>query len=589
MIASVSKLPQNLYPTPIMLRKSWFVRWAVPFVLGVLTVQAQDKTPPRIISTASLDGQTIGVRFDKPVDPASAQDAGNYRLKTGAVTSARLRSDGISVELMVKGLTESNYTLKVAGVLDRFTNAANSSATGIVLGLTAEDFGSPLQTGSAFCSAPGSIQVQAGGFDAWFNHDSFHFIHQKRIGDFDVRVQVTEFGPVGAQENAKALLMVRDGTNVGSRDVAVTVYPRQKNWVAFARSAVNGPSAVINGNWNVAWPAGTVYPNAWLRLRRIGNTFTAFGSTNGTVWNQVGDVVIPTPPYPATVSLGLGTTSTGDQFPGSPMVNVSYENFGDIEVIDPVIIFTQHPSDVTVRASTPATFHAAVSVSEAFATNLVYQWQLGAADIAGANSPNYTIPLASLSQDGTRYRLKAFLPGAAVAFSRDAGLHVISHDETPAIVPLEGPLNVMVGGLTFTRPPAWKWAPLPDNESAQVCFDVPTANENDPTDVLFYPINKDAKEMEKAWKASFPEADEPGNSSEDRVKIGPSEIVYLTWRGVYQLPNSKSRPKRGNKFVLAVVPGPKTYVQVRLYGPEADVDKALNNFKKMVEGSLRGE
>ncbi len=52
--------------------------------------------------------------------------------------------------------------------------------------------------------------------------------------------------------------------------------------------------------------AALTTPNAWVRLRRVGNTFTAFRSTDGVSWVTVGAY---TQAMPATLHLGMAVTS----------------------------------------------------------------------------------------------------------------------------------------------------------------------------------------------------------------------------------------------------------------------------------------
>ena len=58
--------------------------------------------------------------------------------------------------------------------------------------------------------------------------------------------------------------------------------------------------AVTAGNFPVN------YPHTWLRLNRVGNVFTGFGSYDGTNWTQLGTVTIA---MPAQIYLGLAVAS----------------------------------------------------------------------------------------------------------------------------------------------------------------------------------------------------------------------------------------------------------------------------------------
>src|SRR5206468_12910210 len=48
------------------------------------------------------------------------------------------------------------------------------------------------------------------------------------------------------------------------------------------------------------------YPNTWLRLRRQGDEFTAYASTNGISWMRYATYALP---LPSTVYFGMAVTS----------------------------------------------------------------------------------------------------------------------------------------------------------------------------------------------------------------------------------------------------------------------------------------
>ena len=61
---------------------------------------------------------------------------------------------------------------------------------------------------------------------------------------------------------------------------------------------------------------------------------------------------------------------------------------------------TTQPANVTVQVGQTASFNVAASGS----TPLNYQWQRNQTDITGANSPSYTTPATTSSDDGARFR-----------------------------------------------------------------------------------------------------------------------------------------------------------------------------------------
>lgn len=282
-------------------------------------------TPLHAISAANLHG-TIGVRFNQPVEKFSAETLSHYSLSNGTVVGATLQPDGKTVALDTSGFLQTDFTLQVNGVTNLAGSVASDSISGTTQDFISQDIGGPADPGSALACGFGDFNIVAGGNDIWFDADSFHFLHQERMGDFDVRVQVAAFQ--GGGINAKAALSVRESLQPGSRHFTITVYPSQANWTAFGRLSTDGTSTVAQGGWRVNWLAG--FPNVWMRLKRVGNKFAVFGGSNGTDWTPVADLFIPEPSYPETVFVGLATTSTGDQFGDLPLAAVEYRNFGEI-------------------------------------------------------------------------------------------------------------------------------------------------------------------------------------------------------------------------------------------------------------------
>lgn len=395
-----------------------------------------DTTPPVLVSAGSLNAATIGLSFNEPLDPATAQNPASYTVPAGvSVVSTELQTDQKTVVLAVTGLTGTSFSIAAGGVRDLAGNAAAPApVTGTVITQSVADVGFPMEAGTAYSTAPGSLTLHAGGRDVWFNDDSFLFAPVEKTGDFDVRVQVSEFGPATAFSHAKALLMVRETLEAESRHISVTVYPGMKNWTAFRREFTAGDSSVPMGNWRVNWPEGTDFPNVWLRLRRSGDMFTTYGSPDGDVWTQVGDPYMPEEPYPATVQLGMGATSMGDEAPGSPMVDATFQNFGSFGVPGSVITFVQQPAAASVPENTRATFQAVVSVTGTALENVDYQWFRDEAIIPGANAASYTTGDLTRADSGARFQLKASVSGGDSHLSSEVVLTVLPDIIPPSII-----------------------------------------------------------------------------------------------------------------------------------------------------------
>ncbi|GIJ71286.1 ABC transporter permease subunit [Virgisporangium ochraceum] len=118
--------------------------------------------------------------------------------------------------------------------------------------------------------------------------DAFRFVHRPLAGDGRITVAVTSLVSAGDVPWARAGLIVRAGTQPGSRYAAVMV------------TAAHG---VRMQHDHVHDRAGSPARARWLRLTRSGDTVTGEASTDATAWTRIGTVTLPG--LPRTVEAGL--------------------------------------------------------------------------------------------------------------------------------------------------------------------------------------------------------------------------------------------------------------------------------------------
>ncbi|MGB7749565.1 MAG: lamin tail domain-containing protein [Verrucomicrobiia bacterium] len=113
---------------------------------------------------------------------------------------------------------------------------------------------------------------------------------------------------------AEAGLMARASLDPGSPFAAALATPAMNGDFFADRTATNG-AAATSGSFPVN------YPNTWLRLNRVGNVFTGFGSYDGSNWTQLGTVTIV---MPSQIYLGLAVASHNTNQPTTTQF-VDYE------------------------------------------------------------------------------------------------------------------------------------------------------------------------------------------------------------------------------------------------------------------------
>jgi uncharacterized repeat protein (TIGR01451 family) len=264
-----------------------------------------DTEPAHVVAVGSLDGLSIGIRFNEEIDTNSgpAMDVGNYQVDGGniGVISLTFRPDGKSVRLDLASPIVGSATLDVLDIPDYAGNATVSSTNVTPLGYTAQDIGGPVQPGSHFTSDNQFIEIVGGGADIWDKSDQGYFATKAQSGNFDARIRVNSL--TGPHSISKVALVARESTNADSRNFHVSINPPApaRNQVEVGYRADNGTNTVQIGFFV---PANN--SNGWLRLTRIGNTFTGYRSTNGVDWYFIGQTNTT---FPAALQLGFAITA----------------------------------------------------------------------------------------------------------------------------------------------------------------------------------------------------------------------------------------------------------------------------------------
>jgi glucose/arabinose dehydrogenase/regulation of enolase protein 1 (concanavalin A-like superfamily) len=130
---------------------------------------------------------------------------------------------------------------------------------------------------------PGSAEYSGGVFtvtgagDIWAN-DDFHYTYQTMNGDGEIVARVTS--QTNSHEWAKAGVMIKESA------VPFTPYAMM--------SVTPGNGYAFQHHFNTTISGGPyTFPNAWVKLARVGNGITAFASADGATWNQVGATSVP--------------------------------------------------------------------------------------------------------------------------------------------------------------------------------------------------------------------------------------------------------------------------------------------------------
>jgi regulation of enolase protein 1 (concanavalin A-like superfamily) len=241
--------------------------------------------------------------------------------------------------------------------------------------------------GSAAYSA-GAFTISAAGADIWGTADSFNFTSQPFSGDGQIVARVTR--PENTNTFAKAGVMFRETLTAGSIEVVLDLRPTGD--IEFmTRATTGGATSFIAGST-------TATSQIWLALARSGGTFTAFKSTDGVTWMQIGATSVT---MADTANVGLAVTSHNTATRTTASIDsVSVTSSGARVLLLPRTPSAPTPASAATNVSTTPT----LTWSDSGATS--YDVAFGTTNppptvSTGQSSPSYTP--ATLANETTYY------------------------------------------------------------------------------------------------------------------------------------------------------------------------------------------
>ena len=483
---------------------------------AVLTV-TPTTVPPNLLQAAAVPSGSVvnvGLQFDKALDPVSAATAANYSVPGGTVTAATYNSNipvevinygngydpinapvnnnlaalptNSGVVLTVSGLTPAKgYTVTVSNVAnghgDKMTAPQSASFyLQQTYTLTDMDVGSPTLAGSITSVADpfaGSVHYTVvGGGDVIggaAGSSDFNFAYTKVTGDFDFIVQVTSLigpDPLSSAELMCDAINPTVGTPQASDPFVGGLFTQEGNEVdnycvlesRATASAVSTTTALAPG----VVPA---YPNCWLRLTRVGTTFTLQFGPDGKNWTSTASYTDTSAAFGSVTAVGLAVTADYDSDPVGGIATFDY--FG-LPVPYPVAITTQPAATMAAADNAlanlpqvaPIIFAPGAPVTAiqgrevtltvaASGSPLSYEWMLNGTAITGATLSTLTLTNVQPSNAGT-YTVKVYNAGYSVT-SSGVVLTVIADTNAPVVLAasaLKNQAGTFDIGLVFDKP-----------------------------------------------------------------------------------------------------------------------------------------
>lgn len=449
---------------------------------------------PSVVSAAAFDNSTVvAVTFDRVLDVVAGGDPFNYSVvnpvsgaalatvvgvtniaNASAPINALSSGPGARYLLTLDSPVTPPLRVVVSSVIDCGGRPVNPAASEFVV----QSWGSSMSIGlphpgnvnlqgTNFPISVGNVDVRVPGADIWGTADQFHFIYKLVTGDFDVRVKTPYLERPDVW--SKSGLMVRETLAANSRMLyAVTA---DYTTAGFAQHALGRRDTT--GGSAAGWPSdprpGVARENSWVRLKRAGNTFTSYQSTNGVYWQPVSSYA---PAWGGVESgplyLGLCTTSHNTNL----NTTAQYRDYGTFTYPGAAITIVQQPQPVITPQASTASFSVTAAAVNAPQIELAYQWQRsdgagGFTNVPGATTATLQTGLLTIAADnGSIFRVVMKLPGATET-SAEALLTVVADTFKPKLL-YAASLDTLNVAAVFSEPidpsaaaDAFRWTVAP--------------------------------------------------------------------------------------------------------------------------------
>ena len=194
----------------------------------------------------------------------------------------------------VTGLVPATlYTFRVSATNAAGISTPSNTTTAATLaaalgtppkGWTSADIGSPRIAGTTSYNA-GTYTISGNGLDIWGQSDQFRFVSRQNVGNATITARVTSQTNTGNTAKAGVMFRASNAANAAYVDLVQT------------------PGGGVRLQWRNVTPGakpqmiiGGTYANpVWLQLNRSGQQFTAFVSTDGLQYSQIGTVTVALP------------------------------------------------------------------------------------------------------------------------------------------------------------------------------------------------------------------------------------------------------------------------------------------------------
>ena len=269
-----------------------------------LVSDASSNAAPSVAITSPSDGAVFADPVSVTLTASAADSDGTVASVQFYDGSARLGTVTISPYIWVWDNPPPGDHRLTAVASDNLGAIAASAAVNISVADSASGLPSPwtdvdvgavgVPGGAMYASGKFTITGSGGGIGG--TSDQFHFVYQPMSGDVQITARITGVENTGA--GAKGGIMIRETLAPNSRNAAA-VLTGANRFQFQRRLSTGGGIGYFSGNQTAPF---------WVKIVRLGDTFSGYKSINGTTWTSFGSYVIP---MGSSVYVGL-VVSSGD-------------------------------------------------------------------------------------------------------------------------------------------------------------------------------------------------------------------------------------------------------------------------------------
>jgi uncharacterized repeat protein (TIGR03806 family) len=187
-------------------------------------------------------------------------------------------------------LAKNVVDAEAVSVIGQWISSLRTLAAALPKGWADADIGNVGVPGEA-CYLNGLFNVIASGNDIWANADSFHFASRPLTGDGQIVAHIRYLQYTDPW--AKAGVMFREDNSPGSKYVIMAITAHNSS--VYQWRPVPGQDSHNTDGSSAIMPT-------WVRLTRVGETFTGEISVDGQSWQTVDHIAVP---MKKTISAGL--------------------------------------------------------------------------------------------------------------------------------------------------------------------------------------------------------------------------------------------------------------------------------------------